>query len=83
MNRPTHVCRWLDNKEYALPPLVEAAKPDDGPEPEPGTPFSCGKSNEAFGPDGAEACPADCVRGRICFEPQQDTDLTDTKMSLS
>lgn len=71
MNRPAHLCRFLDNKEFTLEPLVDAAKPDDGPTPDPGTPFSCGKTHEGFGPDGALACLEDCVRGRGCFQPQQ------------
>lgn len=74
MNRPAHLCRWLDNKEFTLAPLVDAAKPNDGPAPDPGTPYSCGKTNEGFGPDGALACLEDCVRRRACFQPPHADD---------
>ena len=73
--KPSHLCRWLDNKEFALPPLVDAAKPP-GPEAEPGTPYSCGKTHQGFGPDGELACADDCVSGRGCFQRDPDPATT-------
>ncbi|MCZ6787831.1 MAG: hypothetical protein O7E54_11785 [Planctomycetota bacterium] len=65
--KPPHACLHLNNKAYFLLPSPDEEAEMDR---ELQTPFWCGRTLEAIGPDEGDVHDGCCKPGRPCFEPE-------------
>ena len=71
--KPPAACYHLVNKAFYFPPPMHVPLGEEGIYREAlTTPFTCLRTHEPIGPDGADVSLEDCACERPCYQPEVD-----------